>query len=81
MILKTGKWILLFILLLAFGWSCTNNQNNEVVSNDNPLLSDFNDPFGTPPFEKMQLIHDGLVLGIRDYFNKLGFSKAILGLS
>lgn len=27
------------------------------------------------------LIHDALVLGIRDYFNKLGFKKAILGLS
>ncbi len=30
---------------------------------------------------KMQLIHDALVMGIRDYFTKLGFSKAILGLS
>lgn len=27
------------------------------------------------------LIHDALVLGIRDYFTKLGFKKAILGLS
>ncbi len=27
------------------------------------------------------LIHDALVLGIRDYFHKLGFKKAILGLS
>jgi len=26
-------------------------------------------------------IHDALVMGIRDYFSKLGFSKAILGLS
>lgn len=30
---------------------------------------------------KIQLIHDALVLGIRDYFQKMGFSKAILGLS
>lgn len=30
---------------------------------------------------KMQLIHDALVTGVRDYFNKLGFKKAILGLS
>ncbi|MEX0967918.1 MAG: NAD+ synthase [Bacteroidia bacterium] len=30
---------------------------------------------------KYELIHDGLVLGIRDYFQKLGFKKAILGLS
>lgn len=28
-----------------------------------------------------QLIHDALVMGIRDYFTKLGFKKAILGLS
>jgi NAD+ synthase (glutamine-hydrolysing) len=30
---------------------------------------------------KIQRIHDALVLGIRDYFKKMGFSKAILGLS
>lgn len=29
----------------------------------------------------IQQIHDALVLGIRDYFRKSGFSKAILGLS
>ena len=33
------------------------------------------------PKEKIQLIHDALVLGIRDYFQKLGFKKAVLGLS
>lgn len=33
------------------------------------------------PKEKIQLIHDALVVGIRDYFQKLGFKKAILGLS
>lgn len=30
---------------------------------------------------EMALIHDALVLGIKDYFEKLGFKKAILGLS
>ena len=30
---------------------------------------------------KMELIHDALVLGIRDFFNKQGFKKAVLGLS
>jgi len=33
------------------------------------------------PKEKMQLMHDGLLTGISDYFGKLGFKKAILGLS
>lgn len=31
--------------------------------------------------EKIELIHDAIVLGIRDYFEKLGFKRAILGLS
>lgn len=31
--------------------------------------------------EKMTLIHDALVTGVRDYFGKLGLKKAILGLS
>jgi NAD+ synthase (glutamine-hydrolysing) len=35
----------------------------------------------TQPKDKITLIHDAIVLGIKDYFGKLGFSKAILGLS
>jgi len=31
--------------------------------------------------DKMTLIHDGIVTGIKNYFGKLGFKKAILGLS
>ena len=31
--------------------------------------------------DKIALIHDAIVLGVRDYFGKLGFKKAILGLS
>jgi NAD+ synthase (glutamine-hydrolysing) len=33
------------------------------------------------PADRSALIHDALVMGIRNYFHKLGFSKAILGLS
>ena len=33
------------------------------------------------PKDKTLEIHDALVLGIKDYFGKLGFSKAIIGLS
>jgi NAD+ synthase (glutamine-hydrolysing) len=33
------------------------------------------------PIEKTMLMHDALVMGIRDYFQKLGLKKAILGLS
>ncbi len=31
--------------------------------------------------ERISLIHDALMMGIREYFGKLGFSKAVLGLS
>lgn len=33
------------------------------------------------PKEKYKLIKDAIVLGIKDYFSKLGFKKAIVGLS
>lgn len=33
------------------------------------------------PTERIELVHDALVTGIRDYFNKSGFKKAILGSS
>jgi NAD+ synthase (glutamine-hydrolysing) len=33
------------------------------------------------PKDKMTLIHDALIVGIQDYFRKMGLKKAILGLS
>ena len=36
---------------------------------------------GEQPKDKMTLLHDALVTGVQDYFKKLGFKKAILGLS
>ncbi len=33
------------------------------------------------PKEKIALIHDALVLGIKDYFGKIGFQTAVIGLS
>jgi NAD+ synthase (glutamine-hydrolysing) len=38
-------------------------------------------PQGEQPRDKMTLIHDAIVLGLRDYFGKLGFKRTILGLS
>ena len=38
-------------------------------------------PIETMAKDKIALIHHALLLGIRDYFGKLGFSKAIIGLS
>jgi NAD+ synthase (glutamine-hydrolysing) len=42
---------------------------------------DFEDPVLDFGFTPVELIHDALVLGIKEYFSKLGFKKAILGLS
>jgi len=39
------------------------------------------DAFGQVQEPAITLIHDALVMGINDYFLKMGFSKAILGLS
>ena len=44
-------------------------------------LTDFPTSIGEQPKEKYKLIHDALLLGIRDYFGKLGFKTASLGLS
>lgn len=46
----------------------------EVVGGDSRLVS----PAYVAPMERL---HDALVMGIRNYFKKLGFQKAILGLS
>ncbi len=32
-------------------------------------------------YNKIALIHEALILGVKDYFNKMGFTKATLGLS
>ncbi|MCX6283485.1 MAG: NAD+ synthase [Bacteroidetes bacterium] len=44
------------------------------------LTSDIRNPM-SDPVSRISLIHDALVMGIRDYFGKMGFVKAILGLS
>jgi NAD+ synthase (glutamine-hydrolysing) len=38
-------------------------------------------PITHNPHNDIEQIHDALVLGIKDYFQKSGFSKAVLGLS
>lgn len=38
-------------------------------------------PMAYKPLSDIEQIHQGLLLGIKDYFTKSGFSKAVLGLS
>ncbi len=48
----------------------------EIIESENTLHHD-----KMPVLSKIEKIHDALVLGIEDYFRKLDFQKAILGLS
>jgi len=81
--------------LLFDGNSCVLDEKGNAVANciafhEDICLVDFNVKNKTITSElpatiqnplKAALIHDALVMGIRDYFAKMGFSKAILGLS
>lgn len=76
--------------LIFDGGSFFMNALGEIVNQDNffeesLLISSLNQnefsPGGKTFRNKIQLIHDALVLGIKDYFSKLGFKKAIVGLS
>lgn len=76
--------------LLFDGGSLVMNEKAEVVKELNYFEDDFKifdlDSLEAEQAEsvetnKIELIHDALVMGIRNYFEKLGFKKAILGLS
>ena len=74
------------LLVLEIQKSEVRSQRSNTVampSGDIPSnpseIQEFDHSFISP--ETTRLIHDALILGIRDYFGKLGFSKAVLGLS
>ncbi len=54
---------------------------SSVVSGEARLTTNHQPPTTEQPKEKIKLIHDALILGIRDYFEKMNLKKAILGLS
>ncbi len=78
--------------LLFDGGSLVMNSRGELVSELSYFEEDFrvfdleeaNRPgpdFERVDYTEIEAIHDALVMGIRNYFEKLGFTKAILGLS
>jgi NAD+ synthase (glutamine-hydrolysing) len=77
--------------LLFDGGSLAINSKGEIVSELSYFEEDFqiidNNRIHLLPKvsvreqSKISLIHDALVMGVRNYFKKLGFKKAILGLS
>jgi NAD+ synthase (glutamine-hydrolysing) len=75
--------------LIFDGGSVFIDENGEIVKELKYFEEDFllidTKNIGTPQLqvktETIEKIHDALVLGIRDYFRKIGFRKATLGLS
>ena len=79
--------------LIFDGGSMVINAKGEVLSELSPfkddykiydvdaIISDTYKPEFLPLKEDVQKIYEALVLGISDYFRKMGFSKATLGLS
>ena len=45
------------------------------------ILTDLKTSKAIPSVSKNKQLYDGLSLGIKDYFNKTGHSKAVIGLS
>jgi len=63
-----------------------------ILNDDGSIASPVIEPSGSLPVEMLEpvtlnehlhieQVHDAIILGIRDYFSKMGFSKAILGSS
>jgi len=77
--------------LLFDGGSLVMNKKGEIINELNYFEEDFSivdiDTFDSatkkvqPDTSGIELIHDALVMGVRNYFQKLGFKKAILGSS
>ncbi|MCK4407788.1 MAG: NAD+ synthase [Bacteroidales bacterium] len=79
--------------LLFDGGSLVINKKGEIIDElkyfkedfkiyDLKSINDINSKISSPKkSDKIILIHDALVMGVKNYFEKLGFKKAILGLS
>lgn len=74
--------------LIFDGGSLMYNSGGELVAELKYFEEDFvivdtetMSAVNSPARSNIQNIHDALVLGIKDYFKKLGFTKATLGLS
>lgn len=77
--------------LLFDGGSLVMNRKGKIISELAYFEEDYQiietetidkiEEIKSAPKNKIALIHDALVMGIKNYFSKLGFKKAILGLS
>src|SRR6185437_2648052 len=55
--------------------------NSSVIKPSNSLSDDISEPLQFNPALNISQVYEGIILGIKDYFNKMGFKKAIIGSS
>lgn len=79
--------------LIFEGGSLVVNSNGEIVKklkyfekdsciiDSGELINGRMRPVNDKPADPVEMVHDALILGIKDYFRKSGLSDAILGLS
>ena len=77
--------------LLFDGGSLVMNKKGEIVNElkyfeEDFSITDYDEIDSLPPVKlrtpsEISLIHDALVMGVKNYFGKLGFKQAIIGLS
>lgn len=78
--------------LIFDGGSIVANAKGEIADELQYFKEDFriydlnelksgSNSYNVEPSSKISLIHDAIVLGIKDYFRKLGFKQAVVGLS
>lgn len=72
--------------LIFDGFSMIFDENMDLIEMANGfseeiILTDLKTSKPVPSFSKNKQLFDGLSLGIKDYFNKTGHSKAVIGLS
>ncbi len=65
----------------AFILNDDGSIEGEIVESANQLPNEELNPLGLEPGLNIEHVHQALLLGIRDYFSKMGFKKAILGSS
>ena len=56
-------------------------EDDSTIIDLDSIINDQLEPVEIKPKDPVYMIYQALVFGIRDYFNKSGFSKAVLGLS
>ena len=67
--------------LQSFDLNDDGTLQQPIIENAAAIATHVFDPANLLPDLNIELIHRALVTGIKDYFNKMGFKKAILGSS